>query len=225
MKHAYFVTGTDTGIGKTLIATALLHKAGESGLTTLGLKPVAAGGIDKAGEFVNEDAWQLKELSSSQPAYADVNPVALRAGIAPHIAAVQENRKLDIAELARHCRDLASTNEFSVVEGAGGWCVPLTEHETMVDLAVAIGFPVILVVGVRLGCINHTLLSVAAIEASGLSLAGWVANQVDPDMPAVDENIQTLRERLAAPLLGRIPYLTEKSLPTVSGCLTLDPLL
>ena len=224
MTRAYFITGTDTAVGKTLVATALLHKANEAGLRTLGLKPVAAGGAIRDGELVNEDAWQLKELSLIQPTYSDVNPVALREAIAPHIAAHNEGREMHVGALAEHCRNQAEHSEFCVVEGAGGWCVPLNATETMADLAKAINYPVILVVGIRLGCINHALLTATAIETSGLKIAGWVANELAANMPAVDENIMALKERITAPMLGRIPWLAEISLATAGNYLSLEPL-
>jgi len=225
MTRAFFITGTDTGVGKTLVAAALLHGANATGARTLGLKPVAAGGHMEQGQFVNEDAWQLKQLSTVQPNYADVNPVALKAAIAPHIAAEQEGVFLSAESLATHCRNQAETADFCVIEGAGGWCVPLNASETMVDLAVAIGYPVILTVGIRLGCINHTLVSVAAIEHSGLKLAGWIANEIHPDMPVIDENIATLETRLTAPLLGRIPWDDTASATVAASCLAMEKLL
>jgi dethiobiotin synthetase len=207
MTQAFFITGTDTDAGKTLVATALLHLAQDSGLSTLGIKPVAAGCARVQGNWINEDARQLMRASSGSPAYATVNPVALREPMAPHIAAEREGRKLQVAELLRHCRPLLDTADFVVLEGAGGWLVPLNATESMADLAIGLGCPVILVAGLRLGCINHTLLTAAAIAASGLPLAGWVANQIDPDMAVIAENIATLTARLNAPLLGCIPYL------------------
>jgi dethiobiotin synthetase len=211
MAQAFFITGTDTGVGKTLIATALLRLARDSGLTALGLKPVAAGCALVNGEWMNKDAQQLLRASSGNPDYATVNPVALREPMAPHIAAERENRPLQAAELVQHCKAQLASADFTVIEGAGGWLVPLNARETMADIAVGIGCPVILVTGLRLGCINHTLLTAAAIAAAGLPLAGWVANQIDPDMAVADANIETLRERLNAPLLGCVPYLATQS--------------
>jgi dethiobiotin synthetase len=225
MSKAFFITGTDTDAGKTVIAAALLRKAQELGLTTLGLKPVAAGGYLEDEKFVNDDAWWLQRLSSTAPDYADVNPVALKQAIAPHIAAEQEGVRLDATGLADHCRRQAATAEFCVIEGAGGWLVPLNADQTMANLAGAIGAPVILVTGLRLGCINHTLLTVAAIEASGLELAGWVANQIDPDMPACAENIATLAARITAPLLGTVPFLRDLDLDRVADNLAIERLL
>lgn len=211
MKHAWFIAGTDTGVGKTLIANALLKLAHDEGLSTLGLKPVAAGCYQRDGMEVNEDAWDLLQQSSVDVSYADVNPVALREPMAPHIAAAREKRSLAAAPLVEHCRAQLGRAGFTVIEGAGGWLVPLNDTETMADLAAGIGAPVILVVGMRLGCINHALLSAAAIRAAGLPLAGWVANHIDPDMAVPDENVAALAARLDAPLLGRVPVLDNAS--------------
>jgi dethiobiotin synthetase len=224
MAQAFFITGTDTGVGKTLIATALLHLARDSGQTTLGLKPVAAGCTLVNGQWMNKDAQQLLRASSGKPDYATVNPVALREPMAPHIAAERENRSMYASELVQHCIAQLSSADFTVIEGAGGWLVPLNAQETMADIAVGIGCPVILVAGLRLGCINHTLLTAAAIAAAGLPLAGWVANHIDPDMAVADANIATLEQRLAAPLLGRVPYMDTPDALFVSKHLRLpDP--
>ncbi len=225
MAQAFFITGTDTDAGKTLIATALLHLAHASGLSTLGLKPVAAGCARVQGQWMNEDARQLMRASSGNPNYATVNPVALREPLAPHIAAEREDRQLCVAELLQHCQPLLDTADFVVLEGAGGWLVPLNATESMADLATGLGCPVILVVGLRLGCINHALLTAAAIAAAGLPLAGWVANQIDPDMAVAAANIETLRERLNAPLLGCVPYLATPSPMLAAKYLALPELL
>ena len=158
MSQAFFITGTDTGVGKTLIATALLRLARDSGRTTLGLKPVAAGCALINGQWMNKDAQQLMRVSSGKPDYATVNPVALHEPMAPHIAAERENRAIHAGTLVQHCKAQLSSADFTVIEGAGGWLVPLNSHETMADIAVGIGCPVIMVTGLRLGCINHTLL-------------------------------------------------------------------
>ncbi|MEE4184233.1 MAG: dethiobiotin synthase [Gammaproteobacteria bacterium] len=202
----WFVTGTDTGVGKTFVAAGLLAVARSRGLSTLGLKPVAAGCEERDGQWGNEDAWALQQHSSVKPAYTTVNPVALREPMAPHIAAEREGRALALAALATHCRSQFGTAEFGVVEGAGGWLVPLNADHTLADLAQQLGCDVVLVVGMRLGCINHALLTAAAIRAAGLRLAGWVANHIDPEMAVQDENVAALAERLDAPLLGRVPY-------------------
>jgi len=207
MSHAFFITGSDTAVGKTLVGTALLKLAHEAGLSTLGLKPVAAGCHLRDGLQVNEDAWELMHSSSVAMNYPAVNPVALREPMAPHIAAAREGVELHATLLANHCQKLLPSAEFVVIEGAGGWLVPINASETMADIAVQLARPVILVVGMRLGCINHALLSAAAIRSAGLTLVGWVANRIDPDMAVPNENIATLKERLNAPLLGEIPFL------------------
>lgn len=212
MSNAYFITGTDTGVGKTLVATTMLRLAEQKGLSTLGLKPVSAGCDFIDEQWMNDDARDLMLASTTSPTYANVNPVALRAAMAPHIAAQQESADIQLAELATHCRTQLNNADFCVVEGAGGWQVPLNDTETMADLAVEIGCPVVLVVGMRLGCINHALLTADAICHAGLTLAGWVANHVDQTMIAADENVESLHSRLGAPLLGRIPALSNTDL-------------
>jgi dethiobiotin synthetase len=175
MTRTWFVTGTDTGVGKTAISCALLIAAREAGLKTAAIKPVAAG-CDEAGH--NEDALQLMECMSEPLEYEQVNPVALTAAIAPHIAAQQEGRTLQVSRLAGLCRGvMAGEADFVLIEGAGGWRVPLNARETLADLAVQLQVDVILVVGMRLGCINHALLTAEAIARDGLKLVGWIANQ------------------------------------------------
>jgi len=202
---AFFVTGTDTGVGKTLMSCALLAAARASGLSCAGFKPVAAG-VDASAR--NDDALHLQACSSLTLAYDTVNPLLLAAPLSPHIAAARERRTIDLVDLCRAVNEgieLAGA-DFNLVEGAGGWLVPVNGAQTMADLAQALNLPVILVVGLRLGCLNHALLSAQAIAASGLHFAGWIANRVDPDMEAVDENIATLVDRLEAPLLGQVDY-------------------
>ena len=206
MTHSFFITGTDTEVGKTFIARLLLQTAANAGLSTLGLKPVSAGCEDHDGVFGNEDAVQLMHASTVQPEYQEVNPVALREPMAPHIAAEREGVNISAADLAAHCVQQANRADFCVIEGAGGWEVPLNDAESMSDLAIAIGSPVILVSGMRLGCINHSLLTVQAIRASGLQLAGWVANHIDAGMAVPDENFAALEQRIDAPCLGRIDW-------------------
>ena len=204
-----FITGTDTDVGKTLIAAGLLRAAAAAGFTTIAVKPVAAGCEPRGGQLLNEDALALIEEATISLDYAEVNPVALEPAIAPHIAARSAGLQVSVADLARHCRRLAEREaDWLIVEGAGGWLVPLNDDETLADLCQALAAEVILVVGMRLGCINHALLSVSELEHRGLRLAGWVANQIDPDMPELEANHQTLARRIAAPCLGRIPRLS-----------------
>ncbi len=214
MTKAFFITGTDTNIGKTLVAETLLRLAAAEGRSTLGLKPVSAGCERHDDVWMNDDARDLMLASTLNPAYSSVNPVALREPMAPHIAAEREGITIDCDALAAHCRQQLATADFCVIEGAGGWQVPLNNSHSMADLAVSIGCPVILVVGMRLGCINHTLLTAAAIESAGLKIAGWVANHVDPDMAVATANVTTLKQRLAAPLLGELPWLEQTAAAT-----------
>lgn len=201
-----FVTGTDTGVGKTLVSAALLHTLARHHARVVGMKPVAAGLVPQAGGWVAEDALALRAASSVRvPPELDC-PVALPDPLSPHLAARRAGRLLDLAPMLDAYRQLRAWADVVLVEGAGGWRVPLNDRQTLADLAVALGLPVVLVVGLRLGCLNHALLTAEAIRRDGLTLAGWVANSVDPDMACRDENIDTLRERLGAPLLGVVPW-------------------
>lgn len=214
MINTYFVTGTDTSVGKSLVTAALLHKAVRAGGTAYGLKPVAAGCSQVEGQWRNEDALLLQEYSNVLLPYEQVNPVALPAAIAPHIAASLENKRLQLDRLEGFCRGaLMRKADLRLIEGAGGWRVPLNAQENLAQLAQRLQTPVILVVGMRLGCLNHALLTAEAIIRDGLTLAGWVANTVDPDMAALEENVQTLQSLLPCPLLGQIPWMAQPSVP------------
>ncbi|NJD24736.1 MAG: dethiobiotin synthase [Betaproteobacteria bacterium] len=204
MSQAYFLTGTDTEIGKTFTACALLHAACAAGFAAAGLKPVAAG-VDAAGR--NEDVDSLVAASSVALPPEVINPYCFHAAVAPHIAAAEEGRAIDFAVIADAVAAARRQADFVIVEGVGGFRVPLGVDRDSADLAVALGLPVILVVGLRLGCINHALLSAEAIADRGLPLAGWVANTVDRDMARREENIAALGERLTPPLLGVLPRL------------------
>lgn len=206
MKKAWFVTGTDTEVGKTAVSCALLHAAQRSGLRTAAVKPVAAG-CDAQGR--NEDALQLSRAMTETLDYAQVNPVALSEAVAPHIAAARERKLLQADRLAGLCRGvMLGSAQFVLIEGAGGWRVPINSRETLADVAIALQLDVILVVAMRLGCINHALLTVEAIRRDGLQVAGWVANQAGERMSCHTENLDTLRRLLPAPLLGEIPHIT-----------------
>lgn len=204
--NSLFVTGTDTGVGKTLVSCALLHALRKHHARVVGMKPVAAGAIPTATGWASEDALALRAASSLRvPAELD-NPVLLPDPLSPHLAAQRNGSMIDIQHLV-HCHtQLAQQADAVVVEGAGGFLVPLTPSATGADLAQALAVPVVLVVGLRLGCLNHALLTAEAIRARGLHLAGWVANRIDPAMACQEENIDFLRERLAAPLLGDVPH-------------------
>ena len=204
--RGFFVTGTDTGVGKTRVACALLHALAAQGSSTIGMKPVAAGAQIVAGRLVNEDASALKAASSAAAPDALVNPYCFAPPLAPHIAAAEAGVEIDLARIKSACVGLAALAQWVVVEGAGGFCVPLGPRFGMDDLARELGLPVILVVGMRLGCLSHALLTARAVRAAGLPLAAWVANHVDPDMAAADENVAALTQRLGAPLLARLAF-------------------
>lgn len=207
--HGIFVTGTDTDAGKTLVAAALLHAMRDIGLSAVGMKPVAAGAERVDGTWVNGDVAELVRASGVAAAAELVNPYLFRDALAPHIAARRKGVRIEIPRIVEACERLAALADWVVVEGAGGFRVPLDERRDGADLAVALGLPVLLVVGMRLGCLNHALLSAEAIERRGLRLAGWVANRVDPDMGAFEENQASLAERLPAPCLAVIPWLDD----------------
>jgi dethiobiotin synthetase len=202
MNPAYFLTGTDTEIGKTFVTCALLHRARQLGIRAAGVKPVAAG-TDARGR--NEDVERIRAANGITLTDAVINPYCFAAPIAPHLAAAEEGRRIDFAPILAACAAARAQAGLLIVEGVGGFRVPLDVDRDSADLAVALGLPVILVVGLRLGCINHALLTAEAIAARGLTLAGWVANTVDPDMARVEQNIEALRARLPAPLLGSLP--------------------
>jgi dethiobiotin synthetase len=225
MSHAYFVTGTDTEIGKTTIAAGLLYAARRAGLSTAAAKPVASGCVATAEGLRNDDALALLGQCSLPLRYEEINPLAFAPAIAPHLAAREAGVLLDVASLQQAVGAiLARGADFTLVEGAGGWRVPLSGQETLSDLPMALNLPVILVVGVRLGCINHAVLSAEAIARDGLRLAGWVANVVDAQTSRLDDNLVTLAERLPAPCLGRVPRLQQATPATVADYLDLEVL-
>ncbi|HEY6894091.1 MAG TPA: dethiobiotin synthase [Rhodanobacteraceae bacterium] len=204
-----FVTGTDTGIGKTHASVALVRAHRALGRRAIGMKPVASGCRETPGGLRNEDAEALIAASDPAPPYASCNPYAFAPPIAPHIAAQEANVEVALAPIVAAYRSLAQTADRVVVEGVGGWSVPLSDARMQADLALALGLPVVLVVGLRLGCLNHALLSARAIVADGCVLAGWIANRVDPEMARADENLATLRARLEAPLVGVLAHSRE----------------
>jgi dethiobiotin synthetase len=206
MASSLFVTGTDTGVGKTLAACALLHQLRGRGLRALGMKPVAAGVEPSPEGPVNPDVVALRQASSWPGPLDQVNPYLFESPIAPHLAAAAVGVRIRIAPIVQAFQTLRSSADVIVVEGVGGFLVPLNEHEDAGDLAVALALPVVLVVGMRLGCLNHAQLSRQAIAARSLRLAGWIANAIDPHMARFEENLQALRERIDAPLLGVLPH-------------------
>lgn len=206
MKVACFVTGTDTGIGKTHASAALLHALARHHRRVVGMKPIASGLVEVAGAWVSEDALILRKASTLQVLGDLDNPIALPEPLSPHLAAQRAGRRIDIPFLKARFEALAAKADAVVVEGAGGWIVPLNDQDTMADLAAALGLPVVLVVGLKLGCLNHAMLSAAAIRARGLNLVGWMANRIDPTMSCQEENLIWLRENLGAPLMADLPW-------------------
>lgn len=200
---SYFVTGTDTGVGKTLVSCALLHAFAAQGKRVVGFKPVAAGCDD---DDHNDDANQLRAASTVRATYGQINPYCFPHPIAPHLSARHAGSRIDFSRIFASYDELAGQSDEVIVEGVGGFCVPLNEKQDSVDLAKQLDIPVILVVGMRLGCLNHALLTLRAIADAQIECAGWVANVLDTDMLALQENIDALRERIQAPLLGVIPF-------------------
>jgi len=220
MQPGYFISGTDTGVGKTLIACALLHAFARSGKSVVGMKPVAAG----CDALLCEDVAALRAASTVDAPREWVNPYALPAPVAPHLAAQQAGIALEIAPMLNAFRQLQTLADVVIVEGVGGWMVPFNSTQSSADLAQQLGLPVILVVGMRLGCLNHALLTAQAIRAQGLQLAGWVANRIDPAMALCDENVQALQARLDAPLLGSVPHNAAPEARAVAALLDLSRL-
>lgn len=210
--HKLFITGTDTDAGKTFVATTLLYKAQSLGLSTFGLKPIAAGcdwsvAQNISGEWHNDDALSLQAASSIKKDYAIHNPVAFPQAIAPHIAAELNNSPLTLNSLLKQCQaGLEQVADLHLIEGAGGWLVPLNNEHTLADFAQQLNHDIILVVGMKLGCINHALLTQQLIHASKLNFVGWVASHIDPEMSEQEANFTYLKSHLQAPCLGRIPY-------------------
>lgn len=215
----YFVTGTDTDVGKTLISCALLHGFAASGKRVVGMKPVSAG-CDADGQ--NEDVQQLRAASNVSASNQRINPYSFIPAVAPHIAAQLAHVIIDFSVIAKSYQELVAEADVVIVEGAGGFLLPLNDKQDGGDLARQLGLPVILVVGMRLGCLNHALLTVEAIAARGLILAGWVANGVNENMAMLDENIAALKLRIAAPLLGVVPYMAQPDARMAARLLNLE---
>ena len=216
MPQSYFVTGTDTGIGKTIVSCALLSAYSARDNVVIGMKPVVTGRV--CGEWA--DVKAIVAASSVAAPREWVNPYAFIPPISPHLAAKQAGIEIDIEIIRQACRNLQKISDVVVVEGVGGIMVPLNDRNDVADMAYALDLPVILVVGMRLGCLNHALITAKIIQTSGLKLAGWVANQIDPQMNSFDENLHTLKERLNCPLLGVLPF--ERNVSTKNFSTLLD---
>lgn len=205
MSQSYFITGTDTNVGKTYIASALLRHFAKSG-SAIGMKPIASGCELMNGELVNEDVVALTAASTVKAAPDIINPYSFAPAIAPHIAAEQAGVEIALGTIVQAYQQLSALADTVIVEGAGGFLVPINSKQTFADVAQALALPVILVVGMRLGCINHALLTVEAIQARGLHLAGWVANEIQPGMAMFEENLASLKQRISAPCLSVVRY-------------------
>ena len=216
MPQSYFVTGTDTGIGKTIVSCALLSAYSARGNAVIGMKPVVTGRV--CGEWA--DVKAIVAASSIAAPREWVNPYAFIPPISPHLAAKEAGIEIDVEVIRQACLNLQKISDVVVVEGVGGIMVPLNDRNDVADMAYALDLPVILVVGMRLGCLNHALITAKIIQASGLKLAGWVANQIDPQMNSFDENLHTLKERLNCPLLGVLPF--ERNVSTKNFSTLLD---
>ena len=220
-----FITGTDTGVGKTLVAAALLEGLKARGVRAVGMKPVAAGCTQVDGRWLNEDVALLQAASALSAPLEWINPYLLQAPMAPQIAAERGGRRIELAPIVAAYRGLERLAELVVVEGVGGFRVPLNAREDTADLAAALGLPVILVVGMRLGCLNHALLTAEAIVARGLNLMAWVANQIDPAMPGFAENRQALSDRLKIPCLGTVLWMPNSGAQAFAKDLDLEVVL
>jgi dethiobiotin synthetase len=207
MRRDFFVTGTDTGVGKTFVAAALLRCLREAGVKVAGMKPIAAGAVAGPEGPANEDALLLQAESSARHPYATVNPCLFEAAIAPHIAAAETGVAINTDRIVAAHAALRASADVVIAEGAGGFLVPLDAERSCAEVPALLGMDVILVVGLRLGCLNHALLTAEAIATRGLALAGWAGNCIDPDFARREANIRTLEARIAAPCLGIVPWM------------------
>jgi dethiobiotin synthetase len=218
MAQGYFVTGTDTGVGKTTVSCALLYAFAEKSKRVAGMKPVAAGSED--GRWL--DVELLLAASNVNVNRQLINPYAFAPPISPHIAAQQAGMEIELSVIHQAYRELSMKTDIAIVEGAGGFLVPINQRQTGADLAQVLNLPVILVVGMRLGCLNHALLTAQAIGTAGLILAGWVANCMEPQMMVPEQNIATLKQRLDCPLLGVLPFHGEAGIQRDTGLLDIE---
>lgn len=226
MATTFFVAGTDTEVGKTFVTAALLASAACRGMRTAAVKPVASGCECTHEGLRNADALLLQEAMTLELPYQQVNPFALEPAIAPHIAAMEAGKRLDVGRMAGVCRGVINAGaDLVFIEGAGGWRTPLGPHRFLSDLPRELELPVILVVGMQLGCINHALLTAESIRRDGLQLAGWVANFAHEGMARPEENLATLKALLPAPCLGTVPFDEAADYNAAAAHLDLDPLL
>lgn len=224
LAHSCFITGTDTGVGKTLVAAALVRAMAATGARVSGMKPVAAGAQWQDGAWRNEDVDALFAAGNAGTTREEICPCLLPDAMAPHIAAERAGVRIRIADLASAYHRLAAQIDAVVVEGVGGFCVPLGDDGGTADLARTLALPVVLVVGIRLGCLNHAALTAEAVAARGLRLVAWVANIIDPQMAEIDRNLEALDRLIPAPRMGRIPWLPAADAGAAVACLDLPVL-
>jgi dethiobiotin synthetase len=223
---SFFITGTDTDVGKTAVAAAMLVALEALGKTTAAIKPVAAGAQQLPAGLRNEDGLILQRYQTAELPYEQVNPVLLQQPLSPHIAAARQQRRLTLSQLVGYCRGMMlQPADVLLIEGAGGWRVPINAVETLAGLPRELNIPVILVVGLRLGCLNHAVLTAEAIRHDGLQVVGWVANQVDPKMAEVEANIATLRQRLPGYFMGHVPWIQDPDPAVLASYVDVAPLL
>lgn len=220
-----FVTGTDTGVGKTLVSAALMRALKGRGLQVAGMKPVASGSQSTPAGLRNEDAMALMQEQSAPFPYELVNPFAFSPAIAPHIAAAQVGITIHLDKIVTAFKTLHDGADIVIVEGAGGWYVPISNDASMAGVVLALQLPVLLVVGLRLGCINHAMLTARAIESDSLSICGWVANRIDPQFAHWQENVATLSQLMPAPLIGLLEHQQQRSIEEAARSLNVDSLL
>ncbi|CAH9058326.1 ATP-dependent dethiobiotin synthetase BioD 1 [Pseudoalteromonas holothuriae] len=218
---AFFITGTDTEVGKTYVTALLLKFLTQHKRKAIGFKPIAAGAEEAFGQLVNDDALTLMESSSVHGKYEQINPICFEPPIAPHIAAQQAGVEITLEKLSQYYHQLASLGaEFTLVEGAGGWALPINDSQYLYDWVKTEQLPVILVVGMKLGCLNHAILTSQTLKVQGVKCVGWVANQIDPNMTNFDDNLNSLRKRLEAPLLAVAPFGEEQAKLQIYAALT-----
>lgn len=206
MANGIFITGTDTGIGKTIASCAVMHELAKQGYKVAGMKPIASGARFQNGQLQNEDALALIQHANISVDYQQVNPYCFEPAIAPHIAAEQAGVDIDISIIQESYLELSKQSDWVVVEGMGGWLVPINQEQVVADIALELQLPVILVVGLRLGCINHALLTMDSMKAKNINIMGWIANSVDSNLTAKEKIIKTLQNKLDSTCLGYLPY-------------------
>ena len=220
-----FITGTDTGIGKTWTTLALMHALKASGLRVAGMKPVASGAVTVDDRLKNEDALLIQSQCSTTHPYEWINPFVFTEPVAPHIAAHNTGAIINLGTITESFGKIAGSNDFVVVEGVGGWRVPLAEQLSIADMVRALGLPVLLVIGLRLGCINHALLTVECIRADGIPLSGIVITGIEEDYLCVEETLQTLARSINSPMLGILPHMKAFNIKTLAAKLDVKQLL